>query len=93
MFEFRVNGGVKFAVHMVQGRTMYWYRWHRLRCIQVFFELFHTILVIQMSIFIDCIVLEITLFIVSEVLLCWCCFYIFLLLIKQQIPYRVEKEA
>lgn len=47
MCEFRVHGGVKFAVYMVQGCTMYWYRGHRLRCIQVFFELFYTILVIQ----------------------------------------------
>lgn len=47
MCEFRVHGGVKFEVYMVQGCTMYWYRWHRLRCIQVFFELFYTILVIQ----------------------------------------------
>lgn len=58
MCEFRVHGGLKFAVYiyMVQGSTMYWYRWHRLRCIQVFFELFYTILVINDSIFIDCVV-------------------------------------
>lgn len=83
MCEFRVHGGLKFAVYIYgSGEHNVLVQVAQVKVHSgIFWVVLHNSCHKWFYFYRLCCILEMILFIVSEVLLCWCCFYIFLLLI------------